>query len=99
MLSKDSATFLEFVGTGVSEIKIKSNTEKEWFWIPGELNLADMGTRPTVLPKDMAEGTPYQAGLPWMRDPLEKWPTHEEGVHGPSSGRMQERHLEHKLRC
>jgi hypothetical protein len=74
MLSKDSASFLEFVGTRVSEIRIKSDPEKEWFWIPGELNLADQGTRPTVLPRDMAPGTPYQDGLPWMKDPEEAWP-------------------------
>jgi hypothetical protein len=69
MLSMDSATFLEFVGMQVSKIKIKSDTEKECFWISGELNLADMSIWPTVLLKDMAEGTPYQAGLLWMRDP------------------------------
>jgi hypothetical protein len=74
MLNKDSASFLEFVGTRVSEIRIKSDPDKEWFWIPGELNLADQGTRPTVLPKDMAPGTPYQDGLPWMRDLVETWP-------------------------
>jgi hypothetical protein len=34
-----------------------------------------MGTRPTVVPKDMGHGTPYQEGLLWMRDPPEKWPT------------------------
>jgi hypothetical protein len=64
MLNKDSASFLEFVGTQVSEIRIKSDPDKEWFWIPGELNLADQGTRPTVLPQDMAPGPPYQDGLP-----------------------------------
>ncbi len=74
MLNKDSASFLEFVGTRVSEIRIKSNPDKEWFWILGELNLADQGTRPTVLPQDMAPGTPYQDGVPWMRDPVEAWP-------------------------
>jgi hypothetical protein len=68
MLNKDSASFLEFVGTRVSEIRIKSNPDKEWFWIP------DQGTQPTVLPRDMAPGTPYQYGLPWMRDPVETWP-------------------------
>jgi hypothetical protein len=74
MLKTDSASFLEFLGTRVSKIRIKSDPDKEWFWIPGELNLADQGTRPTVLPKDMAPGTPYQDGLPWMRDPVEAWP-------------------------
>jgi hypothetical protein len=74
MLNKDSASFLEFVGTQVSEIRIKSDPDKEWFWIPGVLNLEDQGTRPAFLPKDMAPGTPYQDGLPWMRDPVETWP-------------------------
>ncbi len=36
MLSKDSASFLEFMGNRVSEIKIKPNPETDWFWIPGE---------------------------------------------------------------
>ncbi len=67
MLSKDSASFLEFVGNRVSEIKIKSNPETDWFWIPGELNPADMGTRLTVLPADMGPETPYQRGKSWMR--------------------------------
>jgi hypothetical protein len=38
------------------------------------MNIADMGTRPTVVPKDMEPGTPYQEGMPWMRDPPETWP-------------------------
>ncbi len=42
----------------VSEIKTKSKPEKEWFWIPGELNPADMGTRPTVVPRDMGPEPP-----------------------------------------
>jgi hypothetical protein len=74
MLTWDLATYLEFVGTRVSEIKIKSDPEKNWFWIPGELNLADMGRRSTVVPKDMGPGIPYQDGLLWMKDPPEMWP-------------------------
>jgi hypothetical protein len=34
-----------------------------------------MGTRPTVVPRDMGPRTPYQEGLLWMRDPPEMWPT------------------------
>jgi hypothetical protein len=78
MLSKDSASFLEFVGNRVSEIKIKSNPETDWFWIPGELNPADMGTRPTVLPADMGPETPYQRGRSWMRLPVREWPVRKD---------------------
>jgi hypothetical protein len=74
MLNKDSGTFLEFLGTRVSEIRTKSKVDTEWFWIPGELNPADMGTRPTMTPGNMGEDSPYQMGLPWMYQPVESWP-------------------------
>jgi hypothetical protein len=41
MLTADSASLLEFVGTLVTEIKTKSNPKKEW-----SCNL-HMGTHPT----------------------------------------------------
>ncbi len=53
MILRVSATYQEFVGTRVSEIKTKSDPENEWFWVPGEQNILDMGTRPTVVPRDM----------------------------------------------
>ncbi len=74
MILRESATYQEFVDTRVSEIRTKSDPETEWFWIPGEMNVADMGTRPTVVPKDMGPGTPYQEGLQWMKGPPETWP-------------------------
>jgi hypothetical protein len=80
MLSKDSASFLEFVENRVSEIKIKSNPETDWFWIPGELNPADMGTRPTVLPADMGPETPYQRKE--LDAPARQRLAGEEGLHG-----------------
>ncbi len=84
MLSKDSSSFLEFVGTRVSEIKTKSDPYKEWFWIPGELNLADMGTRPTV----GAQGHGAWHPIPG-RTPLDEGPTggiaHEKTFSQPPS--------------
>jgi hypothetical protein len=71
MLRCDSASFLEFVGTRVSQVKSLSSPEKEWLWIPGDCNLADMGTRPNVEPGDLEGGTDYQEGMPWMRLPEE----------------------------
>jgi hypothetical protein len=84
MINKDSGTFLEFVGTRVSEIRTKSKVDTEWFWIPGELNPADMGTRPTMTPGSMGEGTPYQTGLPWMYQPVETWPTKKDFTPPPA---------------
>jgi hypothetical protein len=51
MILRESATYQEFVGTRVSEIRTKSDPETEWFWIPGEMNIADMGTSPQWCPK------------------------------------------------
>ncbi len=78
MINKDSGTFLEFVGTRVSEIRTKSKVDTEWFWIPGELNPADMGTRPTMTPGNMGESSHYQIGLPWMYQPIETWPVRKD---------------------
>jgi hypothetical protein len=69
---------VEFIGTRVSEIRTKSKVDMEWFWFPGELNPADMGTRPTMTPRDMGEGTPYQIGLPWMYQLVDSWPVRKD---------------------
>jgi hypothetical protein len=74
MLKADSASLLEFVGTRVSEIKIKSDPEEEWFWVPTDCNLADMRTRPTVQPDEMGEDYDYQNWMDWMRRPVEECP-------------------------
>jgi len=74
MLQNDSVAFLEFVGNRVSEIKTKSDVKNEWFWIPTDLNLADMGTRSNVSVADIKEGSEYQDGKPWMKLPEQDWP-------------------------
>ncbi len=43
----------------MSEIRTKSRVEMEWFWVPGKLNPADMGTRLMVTPADMEEESAY----------------------------------------
>jgi hypothetical protein len=83
MLRCNSASFLEFVGTRVSQVKSLSSPKKEWFWIPGDCNLADMGTRPNLEPGDLQEGTDYQEGMPWMRSPEEDWPARQEFSNPP----------------
>src|SRR5450830_1658991 len=75
MLKRESGDFLEFVGTRVAEIKSKTNTDTQWFWIPGELNMADLGTRSDASPEVMGQGSDYQDGKPWMRLPVSQWPT------------------------
>jgi hypothetical protein len=67
MIRAESTVFNEFVGNRVAEIKTKSEPAEEWSWLPTEQNLADLGTRETVLPQDMMQGSPYQCGLSWMK--------------------------------
>jgi hypothetical protein len=55
----NSASFLEFVGTRVSEIKSMSSADKEWFWIPTDSNLCDLGTRPNFEPWQLTEDSEY----------------------------------------
>jgi hypothetical protein len=74
MMRADSASLLEFVGTRVSEIKTKSSPEEEWYWVPTDCNLANMGTRPTVQPDEMGEDSDYQNGMEWMRRLEVEWP-------------------------
>jgi hypothetical protein len=92
MLNKDSGTFLEFVGTRVSEIRTKSKVDTEWFWIPGELNPADMGTRPTLNPGNMGEESTYQKGFPWMYQPVKSWPVRKDFTPPPDRGMSKRCH-------
>jgi hypothetical protein len=64
---------VEFVGTWDSEIKSKSDPEKEWFWLETLRNLADMGTRKAVKLADMGEETENQNGMEWMNKPESEW--------------------------
>jgi Pao retrotransposon peptidase len=78
MVRSESTIFNEFVGSRVAEIKTKSEPAKEWHWLPTDQNLADLGTRDTVDPQDMMEGTVYQKGLEWMNKERSEWPVRQE---------------------
>jgi hypothetical protein len=83
MLRGESASFKEFVGTRVSEVKTKSNPESEWYWVPTDKNLADMGTRPNVDPADMGPESHYQNGMPWMSEEVSRWPVSQSFARPP----------------
>ena len=74
MLKGNLSTYQEFVSTRTSEIKSKTDTVTEWKWIPSEYNLADLGTRDTVVPEDLCEASAYQNGMAWMKDDPTTWP-------------------------
>jgi hypothetical protein len=74
MLRAELGKFTEFVGARVSEVKVNSNMEEEWLWLVGNCNPADLGTRSSATPKDMAPGSEYQEEMAWMKEPMEAWP-------------------------
>lgn len=78
MIKNESAAFQEFVGTRTGEIRSKSDPNSEWFWIPTDENLADLGTRENVLPDELGIGTDYQNGRPWMSMDMNEWPCKKE---------------------
>ena len=90
MLQQDSDSFLEFVGNRVSEIKKNTDISK-WSWIPTHCNLSDMGTRSSVVPSDLAAGSDYQVGMPWMSQPVSDWPNRKTFSATPMEERRKDR--------
>ena len=71
-IQKESYGFGTFTATKIAEIQSKSNPD-EWYWIAGDLNPADMITRPAN-PKDLNEDSMWQRGPQFLALPLEEWP-------------------------
>ncbi len=46
---------------------------KDWWWIPSDLNIADIITRGGS-PKDLKEDSVWQRGPVFLRWPVEDWP-------------------------
>ncbi len=74
MLRMESGRFTEFVGARVSEVKVTSNIEEERLWLMGNCTRADLGTRSSATPRDLAPGSEYQEGTEWMKQPTGVWP-------------------------
>jgi hypothetical protein len=72
MLKTELGKFDEFVGAGVSELKVNFNMETEWFWLTGNCNPANLGMRTDATPRDFIAGSEYQESIRWMKRP--HWP-------------------------
>ena len=48
------------------------------YWLPGDLNPADQGTRANVMAADIGPESVHQRGPDWMKEPFETWPTSRE---------------------
>jgi hypothetical protein len=62
MLQMESGRFNKLTGTRVSKIKVKSDVLKKGYWIEGEYNTADLGTRDTASAGEVGTCSHYQEG-------------------------------------
>lgn len=71
-IQRDSYGYQTFFANRVGEIQ-KSGSVEDWWWIPGELNIADILTRGAT-PENLNEGSEWQKGPLFLKRPLEEWP-------------------------
>ena len=61
-----------FVANRIKEIREKTHTD-DWYWIPTDLNVADMLTRPNC-DYDIGISSVWQNGPAFLRNSLNEWP-------------------------
>ena len=71
-VQKESYGYNTFVATRVGEIQEGTNPE-EWYWIEGDLNVADDLTRGKS-PSEIDENTVWQNGPVFLEKPESEWP-------------------------
>jgi hypothetical protein len=71
-ITQDDRPLQTGVRNAVTEIRRFSDT-KDWFHITTEKNVADLGTRPALV-AEIAPGSAWQIGQPWMAMPRDKMP-------------------------
>lgn len=71
-IQRDSYGHQTFFANRVGEIQ-KAGSVSDWWWIPGDFNIADLITRGGT-PKDLNEDSVWQKGPQFLRHPVEEWP-------------------------
>ena len=72
MIQRESYGFNTFTSTKIGEIQNGSDV-KEWFWIKGSQNIADLLTRGGS-PGDVNMESEWQNGPLFMKGPISEWP-------------------------
>ena len=73
MVKRESYGFNTYAGLRIAEIQQNSNTE-DWFWVEGELNIADCVTRDKLIPTQMDKGSAWQEGPKFLSCEEKSWP-------------------------
>ncbi|KAJ8372871.1 hypothetical protein AAFF_G00276100 [Aldrovandia affinis] len=71
-IQRESYGYQSFFANRISEIQ-KAGSPTEWWWIPGECNVADIITRGAA-PEELSEDSPWQKGPGFLEKPFEEWP-------------------------
>lgn len=71
-IQRDSYGYQTFFANRVGEIQ-KSAAVEDWWWIPGDLNIADIITRGATS-EDLKESSLWQNGPHFLKLPVEEWP-------------------------
>ena len=72
MIRKETYGFNTFAATRVGEIQ-EGTQISDWYWIPGENNIADWLTRGKS-PNDIGMDSKWQKGPPFLKQPESEWP-------------------------
>ncbi|XP_037813256.1 uncharacterized protein LOC119604602 isoform X1 [Lucilia sericata] len=70
-LTSEHRRYKQFVANRVAEI-LESSEEKQWRWVPGEMNPADEGTRPSL---QYDPNNRWKNGPEFLCRPSELWPS------------------------
>ncbi|KAG1941179.1 hypothetical protein F2P79_016312 [Pimephales promelas] len=71
-IQRESYGFQTFFANRVGEIQ-KAGPVTDWWWIPGEVNIADLVTR-GCSPDSLDENSLWQEGPKFLSSPVEDWP-------------------------
>ncbi|XP_049335750.1 uncharacterized protein LOC125802274 [Astyanax mexicanus] len=71
-IQRDSYGYQTFFANRIGEIQ-KDSSISDWWWIPGDFNIADIITRGSS-PEDLNEHSVWQRGPEFLRRPEEEWP-------------------------
>ncbi|GAA6097417.1 uncharacterized protein LOC108181458 [Tachysurus ichikawai] len=71
-IQRDSYGYQTFFANRIGEIQ-KSGQVSDWWWIPGDVNIADIITRGGT-PENLCEESEWQKGPQFLRLPVEEWP-------------------------
>lgn len=76
-IQRESYGYQTFFANRVGEIQ-KTAPVTDWWWIPGDLNIADIITRGSTT-DDLKEGSTWQNGPDFLKLPVDEWPMKSPG--------------------